>query len=242
MRCILYLCVLTTLLVFLPGCAVVSISQHQTAELLGEGNVRITTAVGLGRDLAEGTIYEAGTDEEGEGGDYTVPLFEAGIGIGITEKLDLGGMFWASLGSGGVRTYAKFALPSSSQTTHYAFVPGLVYQNSDGERTIFDSTDKYNYRLLGLEIPILFSYRASRAVSLYGSGRVHVYNLSIEDPIYTDGRESFFIAMPGLTGGIQIRGAGIDITPEVAVFYIYDRIKESGSLRLFPNFGLSFRF
>lgn len=241
MRTIFLSCIIFTFFIMLSGCAVVSVSQHQTAEMLGEGTVRVTGGVGVGRDLAEGTTYSPEMDEDSEIM-YGFPLFEVGLGVGVTEKLDIGGMFWTGLGGAGLRTYAKFAIPSTGAYTSYAFAPVLVYSNTEGERTVFGDTDEFDYLLLGLELPLLISYRATSGVSFYGSGRVHLYNLAIDDPGFTDGRESFFIAMPGVTGGIQLRAAGIDITPEVSAFYIYDRIKESGTVRFFPNFGLSFRF
>ncbi len=219
------------LVITLSGCAVVSVSQHQGAEPLGEGAVRITGGIGLGRDMAEGTIYAPDQDEDSDFS-YGFPLFEAGIGVGITETIDLGGMLWTSIGSAGLRTYGKFSFHSPPSKTYYAFAPAIVY----------NQTDEYNYRLIGVEVPLLVSYRATSTVAFYGSGRVHLYTMSIDDPSLTDGRESFFLAMPGITTGIQLGPQGLKLTPEVSTFFIYDRIRESGSIRFFPNIGLSIRF
>ncbi|GEM_PF-1831897 len=224
----------------LAGCAVVSVSQHQTAETLGEGSVRVTGGIGFGRDIASGTIYAPEDDEESDL-QYSFPLFEVGMGIGITERTDIGGMLWTSIGGAGVRTYGKFALSTVGAKTQYAIAPGIVYNNTEGERTIFNQTDEYKYTLLGLELPLMMSYRASSVFSFYGSGRVHLYSVWIDDPRLTEGREFFFLAMPGITGGIQLRAGPIELTPEVSTFFIYDRVKGSGSVAFFPNIGLSFR-
>jgi len=223
------------------GCAVVSVSQHQTADTLGSGSVRVTSGFGLGRDIAAGTIYAPEDDEESDL-KYSFPLFEVGMGIGINERTDIGGMLWTSIGGAGLRTYGKFALSAVGTKTQYAIAPGIVYNNTEGERTIFNQTDEYTYTLLGLELPLLMSYRASSVFSFYGSGRVHLYSVWIDDPGLTEGREYFFLAMPGITGGLQLRAGTIDITPEFSMFYVHDRIKDSGSIAFFPNIALSFRF
>ena len=105
---------LVILMMFLSGCAVMNTSMMETAETTKPGHPKFGVEYGYGLDLTS-TMFITSVDNETNfdaTGLLSLPVYGMKAGIGLTDKMDINGKVWISLGGVGSKVYLKYTTPS----------------------------------------------------------------------------------------------------------------------------------
>ncbi len=211
----LYLVVLT---MFLSGCAVMNTSMMETAETTRPGYPKFGVEYGYGLDLTttmlitsvepDSTIFNAT-------GLLSLPVYGVKAGIGLTDKMDINGKLWISLGGVGSKVYMKYRLPYDSEKASFAIMPGLTFVTTESddeeEEGAIEIADINSY---GFEIPFLATYRVGKALAVTGMARYSADFIFINE---ADIEEAFMLNRLGVVGGLSLELGPIYLRPEIGV-------------------------
>ncbi len=211
----LYLVVLT---MFLSGCAVMNTSMMETAEVTRPGYPKFGVEYGYGLDLTttmlitsvepDSTIFNAT-------GLLSLPVYGVKAGIGLTDKMDINGKLWISLGGVGSKVYLKYRLPYDSEKTSFAIMPGLTFVTTESddeeEEGAIEIADINSY---GFEIPFLATYRVGKAPAVTGMARYSADFISINE---ANIEEAFMLNRFGVVGELSLELGPIYLRPEIGV-------------------------
>lgn len=210
---------LVVLMMFLSGCAVMNTSMMETAETTRPGYPKFGVEYGYGLDLTTTMLIKENDTDTDTAFDATgllsLPVYGVKAGIGLTDKMDINGKLWISLGGVGSKVYMKYRLPYNSEKASIAIMPGLTFVTTESddeeEEGAIEIADINSY---GFEIPFLATYRVGKALAFTGMARYSADFISINE---ADLEEAFMLNRFGVVGGLSLELGPIYLRPEVGV-------------------------
>ncbi len=210
---------LVVLLMFLSGCAVMNTSMMETAETTKPGHPKFGVEYGYGLDLTT-TMLITGVDPDSTNFNakrlLSLPVYGMKAGLGLTDDMDINGKIWVSFGGAGCKVYLKHQLPTDSEKTSIAIMPGLTFvtTESDEEDEGDDFIEIVEINSYGFELPFLATYRVGKALAFTGMARYSADFISI---VEADIDEAFMLNRLGFVGGMSLELGPFYLRPEVGV-------------------------
>ncbi len=230
------------------GCAVMNTSMMETAETVKPGHPKFGVEYGYGLDLTTTMlIKDINTDTAFNAtGLLSLPVYGVKAGIGLTDKMDINGKLWISLGGVGSNIYLKYRLPYDSEKASIAIMPGLTYVTTESddeeEEGVIEIADIKSY---GFEIPFLATYRVGEALAFTGMARYSADFISIEQPGIEIGDisidEAFMLNRFGVIGGLSLELGPLYLRPEIGVEMATPKYGTFGAAPIFA-IGAGFDF
>ncbi len=234
---------LVVLMMFLSGCAVMNTSMMETAETVEPGHPKFGVEYGYGLDLTS-TMFITSVDNETNfdaTGLLSLPVYGMKGGIGLTDKMDINGKVWISLGGVGSKVYLKYRLPYDSEKASFAIMPGLTFvtTESDDEEEGENTIDIAEINSYGFEIPFLATYRVGEALAFTGMARYSADVIKIEEG--DENYKAFMLNRFGVVGGLSLELGPLYFRPEVGVEMAAQKYGSFGAAPIFA-IGAGFDF
>ena len=158
-------------------------------------------------------------------------------GIGLTDKIDINGKVWISLGGVGTKVYLKYRFPYDSEKASLAIMPGLTFVTTESDEEEGENTlEIAEINSYGFEAPFLATYRVGKALAVTGMARYSADFISIvEDDI----DEAFMLNRFGVVGGLSLELGPLYFRPEVGVEMAAQKY---GSFGVAPIFAIGAGF
>lgn len=214
--------------IIFSSCAVISTSQFETAQTIGEGNWQIGLGGGLGRDVSSGIFLSSNVHN------FTLPISEGYVLVGVTPNIDVGVKTWLAGFNFGEKVSGKFQLSPDDAKFFFAFAPALSLIRANAST----NTDQLSgdFSAWSVHLPILWSTNTSKIFSLYGGFQYVYTHLSLKD---WDGvYKSSDHHSPGFTVGFQFKAGPVVFMPECSFLLIRDFVSDLNFFVPFPNFGV----
>ena len=232
---------LVVLLMFLSGCAVMNTSMMETAETVEPGHPKFGVEYGYGLDLTS-TMFITSVDNEtnfNATGLLSLPVYGMKAGIGLTDKMDINGKVWISLGGVGSKVYLKYRLPYDSEKASLAIMPGVTFVTTESDEEEEENTlDIAEINSYGFEVPFLATYRVGKALAVTGMARYSADFISI---VEADIDEAFMLNRFGVVGGLSLELGPLYFRPEVGVEMAAQKYGSFGAAPIFA-IGAGFDF
>lgn len=232
---------LVVLLMFLSGCAVMNTSMMETAETVEPGHPKFGVEYGYGLDLTS-TMFITSVNNEtnfNATGLLSLPVYGMKAGIGLTDKMDINGKVWISLGGVGSKVYLKYRLPYDSEKASLAIMPGLTFVTTESDEEEEENTlDIAEINSYGFEVPFLATYRIGKALAVTGMARYSADFISI---VEADIDEAFMLNRFGVVGGLSLELGPLYFRPEVGVEMAAQKYGSFGAAPIFA-IGAGFDF
>jgi hypothetical protein len=212
----------TLLATLTTGCAVMNTSVMDTAETMERGHVDVGAEYSLGLDLTTAVLLEDDTSEsftaDRLAGSQTLGFR---VGYALFDGFELRARLWASIGGAGAGLSAKYGLPMGGDRTSFAVAPGInaVTTESEGDDGSLENWVA-DVSSLGVEIPLLVTYRLSGRVALTGALR---YSIDVIDITFPEGsglvdlNGTFTLHRLGIVNGWTFELGPLYLQPEVGV-------------------------
>ncbi len=232
---------LVVLLMFLSGCAVMNTSMMETAETVEPGHPKFGVEYGYGLDLTS-TMFITSVNNEtnfNATGLLSLPVYGMKAGIGLTDKMDINGKVWISLGGVGSKVYLKYRLPYDSEKASLAIMPGVTFVTTESDEEEEENTlDIAEINSYGFEVPFLATYRIGKALAVTGMARYSADFISI---VEADIDEAFMLNRFGVVGGLSLELGPLYFRPEVGVEMAAQKYGSFGAAPIFA-IGAGFDF
>ena len=231
---------LVILMMFLSGCAVMNTSMMETAETAKPGHPKFGVEYGYGLDLTS-TMFITSVDNETNfdaTGLLSLPVYGMKAGIGLTDKMDINGKVWISLGGVGSKVYLKYRLPYDSEKASLAIMPGLTFVTTESDEEEENTLDIAEINSYGFEIPFLATYSVGEALAFTGMERYSADFISI---VEVDIDEAFMLNRFGVVGGLSLELGPLYFRPEVGVEMAAQKYGSFGAAPIFA-IGAGFDF
>ena len=231
---------LVVLMMFLSGCAVMNTSMMETAETVEPGHPKFGVEYGYGLDLTS-TMFITSVDNETNfdaTGLLSLPVYGMKAGIGLTDKMDINGKVWISLGGVGSKVYLKYRLPYDSEKASLAIMPGLTFVTTESDEEEENTLDIAEINSYGFEIPFLATYRVGEALAFTGMARYSADFISI---VEADIDEAFMLNRFGVVGGLSLELGPLYFRPEIGVEMAAQKYGSFGAAPIFA-IGAGFDF
>ncbi|MEA2096583.1 MAG: hypothetical protein U9P73_07835 [Candidatus Cloacimonadota bacterium] len=231
---------LVVLLMFLSGCAVMNTSMMETAETVEPGHPKFGVEYGYGLDLTSTMLIMDNETNFDATGLLSLPVYGIKAGIGLTDKMDINGKVWVSLGGVGSKVYLKYRLPYDSEKASIAIMPGITFVTTESddeeEEGSIEIADINSY---GFEVPFLATYRVGKALAVTGMVRYSADVIKIEegDANY----KAFMLNRFGVVGGLSLELGPLYFRPEVGVEMASQKYGNFGAAPIFA-IGAGFDF
>lgn len=233
---------LVVLMMFLSGCAVMNTSMMETAETTKPGHPKFGVEYGYGLDLTSTMLITSISSDStnfNATGLLSLPVYGMKAGIGLTDKMDINGKVWISLGGVGSKVYLKYRLPYDSEKASLAIMPGLTYVTTESDEEEEENTlDIAEINSYGFEVPFLATYRVGKALAVTGMARYSADFISI---VEADIDEAFMLNRFGVVGGLSLELGPIYFRPEVGVEMAAQKYGSFGAAPIFA-IGTGFDF
>ncbi|HHE40306.1 MAG: hypothetical protein DRH89_06215 [Candidatus Cloacimonadota bacterium] len=231
---------LVVLMMFLSGCAVMNTSMMETAETVEPGHPKFGVEYGYGLDLTSTiliTSIPSDSTNFNATGLLSLPVYGMKAGIGLTDKIDINGKVWISLGGVGTKVYLKYRFPYDSEKASLAIMPGLTFVTTESDEEEGENTlEIAEINSYGFEAPFLATYRVGKALAVTGMARYSADFISIvEDDI----DEAFMLNRFGVVGGLSLELGPLYFRPEVGVEMAAQKY---GSFGVAPIFAIGAGF
>lgn len=214
--------VLLGVLVLSSGCAVMSTSVMETAEVVEAGHFKFGADYNMGLEMTSLIFLE---DDDSE---TFVATEMAGaeawgfkLGYGMTDNTELNGKLWASVGGMGARFYAKHALDVADPHLSMAVAPGLTFVTTESDDDDEGSLEEYlaEVKTFGGEIPFIVTYRFNDHIAVTGIARYSLDSISIAFPegALEDLNDTWMLHRFGFINGWSVDMGPFYLRPEIGI-------------------------
>lgn len=229
------------IIIVLTSCTVVTTESYRSADTLG-GPLRFR--MGLGVQAGQGIGTQSDPDSLHNVA-YSMPAVQGFLGLGILDNLDIYGS--ASVGfplSTDFGAGVKFKFLDNLGLKG-AVIPGFKYTNMDES---VSSGDTFSYRIMGGEVPVVFTYSILNMILLTGGVHGGYYKMSysrngVENnyDFFTYGgiiMPEFKLGILRISPGVDIRGHYSSNTPIVFPTDTYNDVRK----HIYPFISISLQF
>ncbi|MCF7858796.1 MAG: hypothetical protein K9N07_05655 [Candidatus Cloacimonetes bacterium] len=223
--------------VLFSGCAVMNTSMMETAEISKPGHPKIGVEYGYGLDLTTTLILSDINPETvfNASGLLSLPVYGMKAGIGLTEKMDITGKLWVSIGGVGSKIYLKHKIPNVEGNVAFAVAPGITFVTTESDEETDNIADINSY---GLEVPFLATYRIGTAFAVSGMIRYSADFLTVKE---NDFKETYMLNRLGIVGGLSFDLGPFYLRPELGVEMATPKYGTFGAAPIFAiGAGLDF--
>ncbi len=225
--------VLVSILALSSGCAIMSTSVMETAEVIDKGHMKFGADYNMGLEMTS-LIFLEGDDSE----TFIATEMAGGeawgfkLGYGLTDNTELNAKLWASVGGMGGRLYMKRALDVPDPRLSMAVAPGITFVTTESDDDDEGSLDEYfaEVHSFGAEIPFIVTYRFNDVVAVSGIARYSLDSIEIafvEGPL-EELNDSWLLHRFGFINGWSF---------DLGTFYLRPEIGMEMATQINGNFG-----
>jgi len=225
----------------LSGCAAMNMNHYQDGKSLGKNNVNGFVSVGTGLSFNTDTtkLSENKFEVETKKGPSSIFL-SLSVRAGVASNLDIGGEFFTTFGSTGIKFFGKYEITDTLSKWGVAVMPLIGFsvpwfdEDEDDEENISaDDEIKISARSLIVELVAPMSYRISKRASItFGPKAYMHYN--------------YIHQSSGKSADFERKGTRTWISPGAFLGLHLNKVRFEGSIvnlnrkNWMPYFGISF--